>query len=94
MKLLTATDKNLLMEDDLVAVDRSLLLTPEQVKAVVYSQNEQKLQSQEYENQKVILEVAVNDLKAALHAEMSKQAPNLEEVSQRLANEKIQEAMK
>lgn len=92
LSLLTSSTRNILTEEDYGHLTRSLLLEPKDFLSVIYAQNELKLQLSDLESRNMHLEVHLNDIKAQLVRES--QAPNIGELSEQLAKERIDEERK
>lgn len=91
LTLMTSQDKNILLDEDLACITSSFVIEPQHVKNVIYAHNELRLQLSELETKNMLLEVQVNDLRDELKGELEKEAPNIEEITQRLAQGKIDE---
>jgi len=91
LNILMAYNKNILLEEELALISRSLILEPSEVKQIVYATNEYRLQLSELETKNMHLEVQVHDLRHDLKVELEKEAPNIEEMTDKLAREKIEE---
>lgn len=64
-----------------------MVLGPGQIKQAIYSSNELKIILQEAEAKNMALESQVKDLKSEIKSHLEKEAPNIEELTEKLAKD-------
>lgn len=94
LRLLTGSDTTLFDEDLLKNISFGVMFTAKDLKAVIRAQNSFKQQVVDLERTSSELSKSLQTLKDDLKVELEKEAPNIEQITQKIVKERLEEEKK